>query len=120
MTLRVEIFPADLDACVAFWTRALGFTLERDERGSGAPYVALRRDAVLVGAAERDPVADPEARVPPTGVELVLEVDDLAVVRERLLADGWPLDEDVTVRPWGLVDLRVRDPDGYYVRLTSR
>lgn len=119
-TLRVEIFPADLDACVRFWTRALGFALERDERGTAARYVALRRDAVLVGAAERDPVADPEARVPPTGVEIVLEVDDLAAERERVLAAGWPLDEDVTARPWGLTDLRVRDPDGYYVRLTSR
>ncbi|MGY4643284.1 VOC family protein [Cellulomonas sp. URHB0016] len=119
-TLRLEIFPADLDRTVDFWTGALGFTLERDERGSAHPYVALRRDAVLLGAARRDAVAPDTLRRPPTGVEIVLEVDDLDAERSRILASGSPLAADVTDQPWGLRDLRVLDPDGHYVRVTAR
>jgi catechol 2,3-dioxygenase-like lactoylglutathione lyase family enzyme len=120
VTLRLELFPADLDRTVEFWTRALGFTLERDERAAAHPYVALRRDAVLLGAARRDAVAPDALRRPPTGVEIVLEVDDLDVERARVLGAGVALDDDVTDRPWGLRDLRVLDPDGHYVRLTTR
>ncbi len=28
--------------------------------------------------------------------------------------------EPLLVRPWGLTDFRVADPDGYYLRITSR
>jgi catechol 2,3-dioxygenase-like lactoylglutathione lyase family enzyme len=75
--LRCEIFPADLDATVAF-------------------YVSV------------------------TGVELVLEVDDLDAEHARVTAAGWPLAEDRAGRPWGLRDFRLLDPSGYYWRITSR
>jgi catechol 2,3-dioxygenase-like lactoylglutathione lyase family enzyme len=52
-TLRCEIFPADLDATVAFYVSVLGFELVRDERDRPSPYVALARDTVQVGAAAR-------------------------------------------------------------------
>jgi lactoylglutathione lyase len=51
--LRCEIFPADLDATVAFYISVLGFELVRDERDQPSAYVALARDTVQVGAAAR-------------------------------------------------------------------
>ncbi len=120
MTLRFEIFPVDLDRAVDFYTRVLGFALARDERRGPAPYVELRRDGVQVGAAARPPVSSPECRRPPTGVELVLEVDDVAAERDAVRRAGWVLDEDLVDRPWGLTDFRVVDPDGYLLRVTSR
>lgn len=118
--LRIEIFPADLDAAVAFYADVLGFILERDERTTDHPYVALRRDAVVVGAARRPRIDDVAARRPVIGVELVLEVDDLAAEQRRLEATGWDIDEPLTARPWGLSDIRLLDPDGYYWRITDR
>jgi catechol 2,3-dioxygenase-like lactoylglutathione lyase family enzyme len=53
-TLRCEIFPADLDATVAFYVSVLGFELVRDERDRPSAYVALARDTVQVGAAAED------------------------------------------------------------------
>ncbi len=120
MQLRIELFPADLDATVAFYTAVLGFTLERDERSAEPGYVALVRGETRIGAAARPPVPDEEARRPPTGIEVVLEVDDLAAERERVRRAGWPVVEDVTDRPWGLTDFRVLDPAGHYLRITSR
>ncbi len=120
MTLRFEIFPADLDATVAFYAGVLRFRVVRDERGAAMPYVALERDAVQLGAAARPAVERPEHRRPPTGVELVLEVDDIVAEREAVRRAGWALHEDLAVQPWGLTDFRLLDPDGYLLRLTSR
>ena len=53
MTLRFEIFPADLDAAVDFYARVLGFQVTKDQRGDPEAYVALRRGGVRVGAARR-------------------------------------------------------------------
>ena len=120
MTLRFEIFPADLDAAVDFYGRVLGFSLTADRRAGPEAYVAMKRGAVRIGAARRPgPDAQP-ARRPPTGVELVLEVDDVAGERDRVAAAGWPLEDDLQDRPWGLTDFRILDPGGYYLRITSR
>ncbi len=121
MTLRCEIFPDDLDATVDFYTRVLGFTVVKDQRGDSSPYVSLKRGGVRVGAARRALARDVEvARRPPAGVELVLEVDDVAGERDRVAAAGWPLSEDLQDRPWGLKDFRILDPAGYYLRITDR
>jgi lactoylglutathione lyase len=119
-SVRCEIFPADLDIAVRFYTEVLGFDLVRDDRDTDPGYVALARGTVQPGAAARPPVDDPAARHPPTGVELVIEVEDLDADRARVAAHGWPVAEDITDRPWELRDFRVLDPDGYYWRLSSR
>jgi lactoylglutathione lyase len=53
-------------------------------------------------------------------MELVLEVDDIAAERDRVVAAGWPPAEDLQDRPWGLRDFRILDPAGYYLRITGR
>jgi len=54
------------------------------------------------------------------GVEIVLEVDDVMAYYQHVLASRWPLCESMQERPWGLTDFRIQDPDGYYLRITSR
>lgn len=116
--LRIELFPADLDAWCDFWVRVMGFALVRDERDDPAPYVAVERGEVRLGAARRDGAVDPSQRRPPTGTEVVLEVADVVAERDRVAAT-WRLEEDLRHRPWGLTDFRLLDPAGYYVRVTS-
>jgi hypothetical protein len=53
-------------------------------------------------------------------VELVLEVDDIVAERDRIVAAGWPLQEDLQRRSWGLTDFRILDPAGYFLRITGR
>jgi len=119
-TLRLEIFPADLNATVRFYVDLLGFTLVTDRRGDEQPYLALERDAVRIGAAARPGEGNRAWRRPPIGVEIVLEVDYLHAERDRIRHAGWPIEEDIVRRPWGLQDFRVTDPDGYYLRITHR
>ena len=120
MTLRCEIFPPDLDAAVDFYTRVLRFSVTKDQRDDPRAYVSLQRGTVRIGAARRAVADARAARLPPAGVELVLEVDDVVGERDRVVAAGWPLSEDLQDRPWGLRDFRVIDPAGYYLRITGR
>ena len=120
MTLRFEIFPPDLDTAVDFYVRVLGFRVTKDERDDPQAYVAMQRGSVQVGALARELPAFPAGRRPPAGVELVLEVDDVAAERNRVVAAGWPLEEDLQYRSWGLTDFRILDPAGYYLRITDR
>jgi lactoylglutathione lyase len=50
----------------------------------------------------------------------VIEVDDLTAERNAVVAAGYPLDVDLTARLWGLTDFRLLDPDGYYIRFTTK
>jgi lactoylglutathione lyase len=120
MTLRFEIFPDDLDATVDFYMRVLRFRLIADRRNQRDEYVSLQRGSVRLGAARRVVRDVRAARLPPAGVELVLEVDDVFAERDRVTAAGWPLVEDLQDRPWGLKDFRILDPAGYYLRITDR
>jgi lactoylglutathione lyase len=120
MELRVELFVADLDVFVDFYTRVLGFEIVDARRHAEQPYVAVRRGRARIGAVRRWAPVDRSARGLPTGTELVLETDDVTAERDRVIAAGWSLDEDLTERPWGLTDFRLYDPDGYYLRMTAK
>jgi lactoylglutathione lyase len=123
--LRLELFALDMEAAVAFYTRVLSFELARHEPGD---YASLRLGGVVLGIG-------PVAKLPEEGgyfgreiatlrrglgVEIVIEVEDVEGWHERVADSGHPILEPLQERPWGLRDFRVSDPDGYYLRITSR
>lgn len=116
-SLRMEIFPADRESSVDFYERVLRF--EASEPGWDG-YTTVTRGGVVIGISPRTDDVEPAARRPPTGTEIVLEVDDIDDEWELVQASGWPIDAPLKARPWGLRDFRVVDPDGYYLRLTHR
>jgi lactoylglutathione lyase len=120
LELRIEIFPDDLDVFLDFYVRVLRFTIVADRRDDDPPYVAVRRDHVRIGAARVASGVDRSARALPTGTEIVLEADDVVLERNAVVAAGWPLASDLEPRRWGLTDFRLFDPDGYFLRITSR
>ena len=122
--LRLELFVDDIERSASFYERALGFT-----RGPGADdgYVSVRRGtAVLgIGLARRLPAGhhfgqDALARQRGVGVEIVLEVDDLGAAYAAAVAAEARVLSPIGLRPWGARDFRVADPDGYYIRVTTR
>lgn len=115
-SLRIEIFPQDLRKCIDFYTKIFNFELVKHE-GS---YIYLRRDNIFIGAIEFPEQNDlRDIRRPMKGVEIVLEVDDLAAERDRIVSKGCALEDDIKLQPWGLKDFRLSDPDGYYLRVTT-
>ena len=73
-----------------------------------------------IGALRDSGEARRHERRPPVGVEVVLEVDDVEDELERVRAGGWDIAEGLGKRPWGLLDFRILDPSGYYLRITNR
>ncbi|HKG64128.1 MAG TPA: VOC family protein [Solirubrobacteraceae bacterium] len=125
MRLRLELFVDDLDTSIGFYA-GIGFAVERREHD----YASLRwGDVVLgLGPIAKLPASGPGpgftqerlAGVRGAGVEIVLEVDDLDVAHAAVRSAGHMLAEEPADRPWGLRDFRLADPDGYYIRITTR
>lgn len=88
-------------------------------RDDGPPrYASIRLGDVRIGLCEAEPV-DPSRRAHPVMTEIVIEVGDVRQVHRDLQERGVVITEGLEERPWGLVDFRVTDPDGYYLRFTS-
>ena len=123
MTLRLELFVNELAASRDFYGRVLGFTIGAAEPGgytpttNGQAQIALN---VRSHAPDHHPSQAPANDRPSRGVEIVLEVDDVAAIHARVVATGWPLSSPLTTHSWGQTDLCVDDPDGNRVRVTSR
>ena len=112
-SLRLEIFPSDMERCLAFYVSALQFHL-RQRKGN---YAFVGRDNIFIGIIE---VPNPDTleekgayRRPEKGVEIVFEVDDLVAERDRIIDAGLKIEADIKLQEWGLEDFRISDPDGY-------
>lgn len=121
--LRAELFVRDVGRSVAFYRDVLDFEVLR-EAASG--YVSIGREGAVLGlTAVSHLAADHPVRPEPgerlgLGVELVVVVDDIAGSYVHAAASGRAEISALVNQPWGLTDFRVRDPDGYYVRITGR
>ncbi|WP_245632877.1 VOC family protein [Alicyclobacillus kakegawensis] len=124
MTSRIELFVQNVAASADFYVRVLGFSSSEKQT---AEYTVVRSGGVQIGlgALANLPQDHPlQLRHPNErkgiGVEIVIEVDDVDAFYEKVRSSGYPIQEALTVRPWGLKDFRLQDPDGYYLRITSR
>lgn len=124
MSLRMELFVDDLEKSVEFYTKVLGF--ERLKGSAG--YAPVRCGSVLIGLGRASELSsrhyfNPELRTARRGLgtEIVLEVDDLQAFYEKVKATGYAKILSPPHRQtWGATDFRMADPDGYYLRITSR
>ena len=53
-------------------------------------------------------------------MEIVLEVEDLDEAYAGFERAGERVAEPIRTQPWGLRDFRLVDPDGYYLRVTTK
>jgi len=124
MSLRLELFVSDLEEAGDFYTKVLGF-----ERLNGdADYVPVRSGTVLIGLCQAATLKNthyfnPELQKDRRGLgtEIVLEVDDVRAFFEKVKASGYKkISSPLWKQSWGATDFRIVDPDGYYLRITSR
>ena len=123
--LRLELFVEDMTASIAFYTQVLAFEVVRHEPDD---YAGLRWGNAVLGIGPLTKLPEEggyfgrgiSSRRRSLGVEIVLEVDDVEGWHTRVGASGHPILEPLQDRLWGLRDFRIADPDGYYLRITSR
>ena len=125
MRVRLELFVEDMEESIGFYTRVLGFEVARNEPGD---YASLQNGDVVLGIGPISKLPEEDGYFTREiassrrglGVEIVLEVEDVDEWHRRVVASGHPVLEPPQKRPWGLKDFRIVDPDGYYLRLTSK
>lgn len=122
-SLRLELFVDDVQTSVDFYTGVLGFDMSYGD----SSYAVVRAGSVSFGIGPKDGLGRDHYFNPELGeqrgglgVEIVIEVDDVQNLYDAVVASGWPRESELEERSWGLTDFRVADPDGYYLRLTSR
>ncbi len=124
MSLRLELFVDDVERSAAFYTSVLGFSRQSGD----ASYLPVTRGTVTLGLGPAAGLGarhyfNPELSTARRGlgVELVLEVDDVEACFQHVQQTApKTILTPVGRRSWGLTDFRVADPDGYYLRITSR
>ena len=123
MTLRIELFVNDLSISLDFYRRILRFEIgERQSVG----YTLMTNGEVQLGLNLRSnlpddhPVQAQEYERIGRGIEIVLEIDNIEEFYQYVFIQNWPIVGKLQQQPWGLIDFRVFDPDGYYLRITSR
>ena len=123
MTFRFELFVDDLPASIDFYQQVLGFKIGEQHSDKFTP---ITNGNVRIGLNLRSvlrvdhPIQAVAGERLGRGVEIVLEVDDVAAMYANVLSQNWPLAAELQQRPWGLTDFRVVDPSGYYLRISSR
>ncbi|MBY5540389.1 glyoxalase [Rhizobium leguminosarum] len=122
MQLSLELFVESPERSLDFYRRVLGFVVQ------GSPsteYAMLKNGEAVIAINSRSVLsADHPLRIDTgqragLGVEIVLKIADVEGAYRAAKESGWTV-SDLALQPWGLRDFRLIDPDGYYVRVTSR
>ncbi len=106
LSARVLVSPRDLERSIRFYEETLGLAVYR-EWGQGR-----ERGVVFFLGGGLLEISGSSAEPAPGAVRLFIQVRDLRAARERLAALGVPIEQEPAVRPWGLFEMVVRDPDG--------
>jgi catechol 2,3-dioxygenase-like lactoylglutathione lyase family enzyme len=106
LSSRVLLSPRDLERSLRFYEETLGLAVYREwGQGRERGVVFFLGGGLLeVSGSSTEPTSG--------AVRLFLQVRDLGAVRERLAARGAPIEQEPALRPWGLLEMVVRDPDG--------
>src|SRR5699024_205708 len=122
MKLRLELFVENIDKSIEFYSDVLDFSLPKVTNKN---YIPVRKGDVVLCLGEMNNLpethplkANSEQQIG-LGVEIVLEVEDIKSTYNKIVEKEYPIQTELTKRPWGLEDFRIIDPDGYYIRMTS-
>ncbi|MCW2508333.1 MAG: gloA [Modestobacter sp.] len=112
LSSRILLRPRDLGRSHAFYGDVLGLAVyrefgARDHRG--VVYFLGNGLLEVSGHAEE----------PPAGLELWLQVRDVAREEERLTAAGVTISRPPRREPWGLVEMWIGDPDGVRIAVVE-
>jgi predicted enzyme related to lactoylglutathione lyase len=106
LSSRILLHPTDLERSRAFYRDALGLAIYREfGTGVGRGTVFFLGGGFLELSGHSDAPSAP-------GLELWLQVRDLAAAHRDLAARGVPIVSVPERMPWGLLEMWIVDPDG--------
>jgi catechol 2,3-dioxygenase-like lactoylglutathione lyase family enzyme len=104
---RILLHPTDLDRSQRFYEQTIGLAVYR-EWGTGPS----RGVVFFLGGGGLLEVSGGSSGPPSGATELVLQIRDLGATRASLVERGVVPEADPELKPWGLLEMTVRDPDG--------
>lgn len=107
LTSRILLRPTDLGRSLRFYEETIGLAVYR-EWGSGPS----RGVAFFLGGGGVLEVSGGSPDPPSAANGLVLQVRDVRAAREQLVNRGVAVEAEPELKPWGLVEMTIRDPDG--------
>lgn len=118
---KFEIFVDDVAVSTRFY-EALGFRVAHVKPPNG--YTTMERDGVVVALSPLPRWLPPLRwlgflRLPPLGTEIVFYPGEALETLHDALARAGLAPGEIRLQPWGHRDFRLRDPNGYYVRLSE-
>jgi predicted enzyme related to lactoylglutathione lyase len=93
---------------LCFYEQTIGLAIYR-EWGAGASRGVV---FFLGGGGLLEVSGESPPQTPSSAIGLVLQVRDVAATRERLRERGVVVEGEPELKPWGLLEMTVRDPDG--------
>jgi predicted enzyme related to lactoylglutathione lyase len=106
LTSRVLLHPTDLSRSLQFYEHTIGLAIYREWGAGpsrGVVFFLGGGGLLEISAANPHPLS--------AALELVLQVRDVAETRDRLAARGVTPEREPELKPWGLLEMTVRDPD---------
>ena len=102
----------DVGAALAFYRDVLGFSVRHYELAPESNGTATRDDCtIFFNLGER---AAPNAEVvPPDLFDVYVWTDDVRALCAEFRGRGAEILHEPIERPWGMLEIRVRDPNGY-------
>jgi catechol 2,3-dioxygenase-like lactoylglutathione lyase family enzyme len=97
----------------------LGFETESWEPNP-ATYGYAHRDEVSIHFNQGEQPRPNHEVVQPDLFDIYLSVDDVAALHEELERRGADLLHEPIERPWGMLEIRVQDPNGYILAFGQR
>ena len=113
LSSRFMLHPRDFDRSVGFYRDLLGLHPMR-EFGQG-----VSRGVVFFLGGGYLELTDRPSEPPTASTELWLQVRDVYETERVLRRAGVRIIESATDKPWGLIELRVSDPDGLVLILVE-
>ena len=113
LSSRFMLHPRDFDRSVSFYADVLGLHPMR-EFGKGDS----RGVVFFLGGGYLE-ITERALEPPAPSTELWLQVRDVRDAERELRAAGVPIVESAVQKPWGLIELRVADPDGLVLILVE-
>jgi catechol 2,3-dioxygenase-like lactoylglutathione lyase family enzyme len=103
---RILLHPRDVERSLHFYGETLGLAVFREwGRGSDRGIVFFLGAGLLeVSGSAREPPSD--------SVRLLLQVRDVQREWRELVAAGVVIEDEPKRKPWGLIEMVARDPDG--------
>jgi len=120
-----ELMSLDLQASRDFWIDLLGFDIVMTRKAHS--YLRMGEVEIMITQATRHWSTGPFEPPLGRGLNLKFFIDDPQALRDRLVAAGWPIFEDMSVE-WPVQDgvargyrqFLVQDPDGYLLRFAEK